>query len=311
MEEIQNTDLTKNPEVEDTIESSKQKQPEEVEHHCDEQQQKQAQEEDEDELRKLLLSDIGELPLSPPSATQVNFVSYFITDFTKPGHDHYIYRHANGLCVVGLAPTHIAFKDQGGITNIDFNVGKSDRSVLKVSGKRKKNAMRSESNTALCKVSTAIDSYIVRCCVKGSLLEVNERLIKQPHLLNSSADREGYIAIIMPRPVDWTKNKESLITLEEYKDKKQDGLLEPYFSDIPHLRRLALVSDLSSRIVSQIEYYFSDENLVSDDYLKSLMDNQGWVDVFFIAEFRRIKALTDDIDLILRSMGSSTTVEVQ
>lgn len=42
------------------------------------------------------------------------------------------------LCVIGLAPTHIAFKDEGGITNIDFNVGKSDRSVLKVSGKRKK-----------------------------------------------------------------------------------------------------------------------------------------------------------------------------
>ncbi|KAL0701889.1 hypothetical protein Bca4012_058011 [Brassica carinata] len=47
--------------------------------------QKQAQEEEEeDELRKLLLSDIGELPISPPSATQINFVSYFITDFTKP-----------------------------------------------------------------------------------------------------------------------------------------------------------------------------------------------------------------------------------
>ncbi|WZZ07042.1 hypothetical protein YC2023_092963 [Brassica napus] len=51
------------------------------------------------------------------------------------------------------------------------------------------------------------------------------------------------------------------------------------FSDIPHLRRLALMSDLSSRIVSQIEYYF--------------------------------RAMTDDIHLILRSMGSSTTVEVQ
>lgn len=25
-----------------------------------------------------------------------------------------------------------------------------------------------------------------RCCIKGSLLEVNERLIKQPELLNSS-----------------------------------------------------------------------------------------------------------------------------
>ena len=77
MEEIQNIDVTKNPEPEVIIESTKQKQSEEVEHHCDEQ-QKQSQEE-EDELRKLLLSDIGELPLSPPSATQLNFVSYFIT----------------------------------------------------------------------------------------------------------------------------------------------------------------------------------------------------------------------------------------
>lgn len=212
--EIQKTEVAKNPETDDTIETTKQNQSEEEVEHCD-----------EDELRSLLLSDIGDLPLSPPSATQVNFVSYFITDFTKPGHDQYIYRHANGLCVIGLAPTHIAFKDEGGITNIDFNVGKSDRSVLKVSGKRKKNAMRSESNTALCKVSTAKDSYIVRCCVKGSLLEVNERLIKQPQLLNSSADREGYIAIIMPtRPADWTKNKESLMTLEEYKAKKEVSL---------------------------------------------------------------------------------------
>ncbi|CAN6935927.1 unnamed protein product [Brassica oleracea] len=252
MEETQNTDVTKNPEDEDAVESTKQKQPEEVEHHWDEQ-QKQAQEEEEDELRKLLLSDIGELTLSPPSATQVNFVSYFITDFTKPGHDHYIYRHANGLCVVGLAPTHIAFKDQGGITNIDFNVGKSDRSVLKVSGKRKKNAMRSESNTALCKVSTAIDSYIVRCCVKGSLLEVNERLIKQPQLLNSSCDRTMKNIMLYIYPKRWYY----LLFLINPKNLFRSSF---YFINfiwmLQIFRRLALVSDLSSRIVSRIEYYF-------------------------------------------------------
>uniref|UniRef100_A0A0D3D105 Protein Abitram n=1 Tax=Brassica oleracea var. oleracea TaxID=109376 RepID=A0A0D3D105_BRAOL len=124
--------------------------------------------------------------------------------------------------VTPMAPTHIAFKDQGGITNIDFNVGKSDRSVLKVSGKRKKLEV-----VCSCSECSSCAQNAMRCCVKGSLLEVNERLIKQPQLLNSSADREGYIAIIMPRPADWTKNKESLITLEEYKDKKQDGLLEP------------------------------------------------------------------------------------
>ncbi|KAA8528777.1 hypothetical protein F0562_036132 [Nyssa sinensis] len=177
--------------------------------------------EEEEELRRLLVPDIRDLPLTPPSAVESNFVTYFAPDFMKPGHDQYVYRHANGLCVIGLASTHVVFKDNGGVTAVDFNVGKSDRSGIKVTGKRKKNAQHFESNTALCKVCTNDASYIVRCCVKGSLLEVNDRLIKQPGLLNSSADREGYIAIIMPRPADWLKVKASLIGFEEYKKLKQ------------------------------------------------------------------------------------------
>ncbi|KAI9200840.1 hypothetical protein LWI28_013918 [Acer negundo] len=174
-------------------------------------------EEEEEELRKLLVPPVEDLPLIPPTAVDSNFVAYFATDCTKAGHDQYVYRHANGLCVIGLAPTHVAFKDEGGITAVDFNVGKSDRSGFKVTGKRKRNAQHFESNTALCKVCTNSDSYIVRCCVKGSLLEVNDRLIKLPELLNSSADREGYIAIIMPKPADWVKIKSSLLSIEEYK----------------------------------------------------------------------------------------------
>lgn len=141
---------------------------------------------DEEELHKLLIPNVHDLPLTPPSAVDSNFVAYFAPDLLKPGHDQYVYRHANGLCVIGLAPTHVAFKDESGITAVDFNVGKSDRSGFKVTGKRKKNAQHFESNTALCKVCTNNESYIVRCCVKGSLLEVNNRLIKQPGLLNSS-----------------------------------------------------------------------------------------------------------------------------
>ncbi|XP_050267740.1 uncharacterized protein LOC126712456 isoform X1 [Quercus robur] len=175
------------------------------------------QEQEQDSLHRILVPDVRDLPLTPPSAIESNFVSYFAPDFTKPGHDQYVYRHANGLCVIGLARTHVAFKDTSGITAVDFNVGKSDRSGIKVTGKRKKNAQHFESNSALCKVNTDDASYIVRCCVKGSLLEVNDRLIKQPGLLNSSADREGYIAIIMPKPADWLKVKGSLLGLEEYK----------------------------------------------------------------------------------------------
>ncbi|XP_073314654.1 uncharacterized protein [Primulina huaijiensis] len=173
--------------------------------------------EEDDELRKLLLVNVEELPTVPPSAVEVNFTTYFAPDFMKPGHDQYVHRHANGLCVVGLASTHVAFKDEGGVVSVDFNVGKSDRSEIKVTGKRKKNAQRFESNTALCKVCTQDASYIARCCVKGSLLEVNERLSKKPELLNSSADREGYIAIIMPKPADWLKTKASLLSVDEYK----------------------------------------------------------------------------------------------
>ncbi|XP_060199863.1 uncharacterized protein LOC132628144 [Lycium barbarum] len=178
----------------------------------------------DEELRKLLLPKLEDLPFTPPSALQSNFVTYFAPDFMKAGHDQYVHRHANGLCIVGLARTHIAFKDEGGVTSVDFNVGKSDRSGLKVTGKRKKNAQHFESNTALCKACTNDASYIVRCCVKGSLLEVNDRLIKQPELLNSLADREGYIAIIMPKPADWVKAKATLLGIEEYRELRKDML---------------------------------------------------------------------------------------
>lgn len=73
--EIQKTEVAKNPEIESTT----QNQSEEVEQ-CEEQHEQGAQvAEEEDELRNLLLSDIGDLPLCPLSATQINFVSYFIT----------------------------------------------------------------------------------------------------------------------------------------------------------------------------------------------------------------------------------------
>jgi hypothetical protein len=37
------------------------------------------------------------------------------------------------------------------------------------------------------------------------------------------ADREGYIAIIMPEPADWLKVKASLLGLEEYKKLRENS----------------------------------------------------------------------------------------
>ncbi|XP_023754172.1 la-related protein 1C [Lactuca sativa] len=68
---------------------------------------------------------------------------------------------------------------------------------------------------------------------------------------------------------------------------------------------------LHAKIVTQIDYYFSNENLVRDTYLRRNMDEQGWVPASLIAGFKKVSYLTDNIQLILDAMRTSTVVEVQ
>ncbi|KAL2503939.1 La-related protein 1C [Abeliophyllum distichum] len=68
---------------------------------------------------------------------------------------------------------------------------------------------------------------------------------------------------------------------------------------------------LPNMIVKQIDYYFSEENLVKDNFLRSNMDDQGWVPITLIASFPRVQQLTYDVSLILDSLRNSTIVEVQ
>ncbi|TQE05628.1 hypothetical protein C1H46_008761 [Malus baccata] len=81
---------------------------------------------------------------------------------------------------------------------------------------------------------------------------------------------------------------------------------------------------LRDNIIKQIECYFSDENLKKDRYLISLMDDQGWVPITTIADFKRVcfgiivdiaeakvKKMCTDIAFIIDSLLGSTTVEVQ
>lgn len=49
-----------------------------------------------------------------------------------------------------------------------------------------------------------------------------------------------------------------------------------------------------SMVMTQIEYYFSIDNLCKDLFLRKNMDSQGWVPLSVIANFKRIKTLTND-----------------
>ncbi|KAK6245586.1 hypothetical protein SCA6_008676 [Theobroma cacao] len=87
----------------------------------------------------------------------------------------------------------------------------------------------------------------------------------------------------------------------------------PLFTHAPPPAMIMPVPELPlpALLLHQIDYYFSDANLVKDEFLKSNMDDQGWVPISLIAGFPRVKSLTSNIQLILDSLRSSTIVEVQ
>ncbi|KAE9597898.1 putative winged helix-turn-helix DNA-binding domain-containing protein [Lupinus albus] len=80
--------------------------------------------------------------------------------------------------------------------------------------------------------------------------------------------------------------------------------LHPMF--IPYLD-----PQLHSKIVKQIDYYFSEVNLVKDEYLRKRMDDQGWVHINLVASFNKVKELTDSVHIILEAVGTSSVVELQ
>ncbi|KAH7326687.1 hypothetical protein B0I35DRAFT_475308 [Stachybotrys elegans] len=62
-------------------------------------------------------------------------------------------------------------------------------------------------------------------------------------------------------------------------------------------------------IKSQIEYYFSIENLCKDMYLRKRMDSQGFVPLHFVAAFKRMRELSGDLGLIRAVCEESNEID--
>jgi len=65
---------------------------------------------------------------------------------------------------------------------------------------------------------------------------------------------------------------------------------------------------LKDLVRKQIEYYFSEDNLVGDFYLRQQMRSDGSIPIDLILNFRRIQKLTTDYNIILESLHGSTDV---
>lgn len=68
---------------------------------------------------------------------------------------------------------------------------------------------------------------------------------------------------------------------------------------------------LKTNIKSQIEYYFSEENLQKDVFLRRKMDSEGYLPVTLVASFNRVRSLTNDVTFIVQAVQDSEIVEVK
>lgn len=149
-----------------------------------------------------------------PSLVDRYFTRFYYRKSDADNEDHQVLIHSNRLCLVGLAPSHIAFTK--GIKSVDFNIGNIDRSQNQCSGKGKKGAMILQPTSALAIVTCKDDTqYKVVSCITGKLIEVNERLIKHPDMLAQEGD--GYVAICLPKIENSDVIKQTLISEESYK----------------------------------------------------------------------------------------------
>ncbi|XP_018802337.1 PREDICTED: la-related protein CG11505 isoform X3 [Bactrocera latifrons] len=70
------------------------------------------------------------------------------------------------------------------------------------------------------------------------------------------------------------------------------------------------LDQLKQMLSTQLEYYFSRENLANDTYLLTQMDSDQYVPIITVANFNLVKKLTKDIKLITEVLRESPNVQV-
>lgn len=153
-----------------------------------------------------------------PTITDRYFTPYYKTNVQLPGDDMCIWIHSNRICMLSLAPSHVILRDNKDIKKVDFRVSdKLDRSLNKVSGKGKHGAQPLQTNSNVCTISCLDEqAYVIKCCMIGKLVEVNEALSEDPQLLKGPPHKGGYLAIILPNIKLLESLKQSLLTHDQY-----------------------------------------------------------------------------------------------
>ncbi|RWS30142.1 La-related protein-like protein [Leptotrombidium deliense] len=88
------------------------------------------------------------------------------------------------------------------------------------------------------------------------------------------------------------------------------AFVAPFFTPFTTLPPTYGPEALRTYIRNQVEYYFSEENLQKDFFLRRKMDPEGYLPISLIASFQRVQSLTQDVDLLIESLQESTAVDL-
>ncbi|CCI41217.1 unnamed protein product [Albugo candida] len=125
-------------------------------------------------------------------------------------HDISIQMHSNRLCMTTLAPSHPVFQET--ILSVDFGEKLKEN---KVNGKKKKGGLFLIPTTILCRIRCHSGRvYEIPSCIRGALLEINERLVDQPELLKHPA--EGYLVVVQPKVAEIYGIQQNLVPMGDY-----------------------------------------------------------------------------------------------
>uniref|UniRef100_A0A2H8THF0 La-related protein 1 n=1 Tax=Melanaphis sacchari TaxID=742174 RepID=A0A2H8THF0_9HEMI len=86
---------------------------------------------------------------------------------------------------------------------------------------------------------------------------------------------------------------------------------QPYCELVPFMTYPVINEQTVINLLKQqISYYFSTDNLCKDTFFRFHMDEQGYVPVTFIASFKRVRELSQDISLVMKAMIDMEELEL-
>ena len=124
---------------------------------------------------------------------------YFTTYTT--GNHQCVHHHSNGLLVLGVSPDHPSLQPPNRVTAVKFR-SHDGKNLLNtaVSGKKKAGAVFLSERDMVCTIDISDGTEVTMyACVRGNVIEINERLLAHPELVSDSPHSDGYLCVMLPK----------------------------------------------------------------------------------------------------------------